>query len=134
MSGTAIGSTKRRSSADLSKSGRRSSMSLSNSKSKSSTSLKKKTSKTKPKKSKSNEKMSINVDVSEVCSVDIDVVDRCSRRNGSPDILCGNVTKLSMAKNGCAHRILHTGISLELILLCLKLFPFPRFFSLKIEK
>ena len=65
MSGTAI-STKRRSSADLSKSGRRSSMSLSNSKSKSSTSLKKKISKTKPKKSESNEKMSINVDVSEV--------------------------------------------------------------------
>jgi len=65
MSGTAISSTKRRSSADLSKSGRRSSMSLNNSKSKSSTSLKKKISKTKPKKSKSNEKMSLNVDVSE---------------------------------------------------------------------
>merc|ERR1711914_47157 len=63
MSGTVISSTKRRSSADISKSGRRSSMSLNNSKSKSSTSLKKKISKTK--KSKSNEKISLNVDVSE---------------------------------------------------------------------
>ena len=33
---------------------------------------------------------------------------------GSPDILCGNVTKFSMAKNRYAHRNLHTGIGLEL--------------------
>ena len=33
---------------------------------------------------------------------------------GSPDILCGNVTKFSMAKNDYAHRNLHTRISLEL--------------------
>ena len=34
--------------------------------------------------------------------------------NGSQDILCGNVTKFSMAKNGYADRNLHTIISLEL--------------------
>ena len=33
---------------------------------------------------------------------------------GSQDIMCGNVTKFSMAKNDYAHRNLHTGFSLEL--------------------
>ena len=37
------------------------------------------------------------------------------RHIGSPDILCGNVTKFSIAKNGYAHRNLRTRISLELI-------------------
>ena len=34
---------------------------------------------------------------------------------GTKKLLCGNVTKFSIAKNDCAHRILHTEISLETI-------------------
>ena len=35
--------------------------------------------------------------------------------NGTQKLLCGNVTKFSIAKNGCAHRVQRTGISLEMI-------------------
>merc|ERR1712212_1044831 len=65
MSSTTVSSTKRRSSAKIVSENRRSSVSLKDAKSKSTTSLKKKTSKTKPKKSNSNDKISIDVDVSE---------------------------------------------------------------------
>ena len=32
--------------------------------------------------------------------------------NGTQKLLCGNVTKFPIAKNGCAHRVQHTRISL----------------------
>ena len=35
--------------------------------------------------------------------------------NGTQKLLCGNVTKFLIAKNGCAHRVQRTGISLGLI-------------------
>ena len=35
--------------------------------------------------------------------------------NGTQKLLCGNVTNFSIAKNGCAHRVQRTGISLGLV-------------------
>ena len=35
-----------------------------------------------------------------------------TRNIGTQKLLCGNVTKFSIAKNGCAHRVQHTRISL----------------------
>ena len=32
--------------------------------------------------------------------------------NGAKKLLCGNVRNFSMTKNGCAHRVQHTRISL----------------------
>ena len=37
------------------------------------------------------------------------------QNNGTQKLLCGNVTKFLIAKNGCAHRVQRTGISLGLI-------------------
>ena len=34
--------------------------------------------------------------------------------NGTQKLLCGNVKKFPIAKNGCAHRVPHTQISLGL--------------------
>ena len=53
-------------------------------------------------------------------------------RNGSPDILCGNVTKFD-GKNGYAHRNLHTRISLELNFYVSSSFNFRDFSIWKLE-